>query len=61
MAIDSTFYTHPSDRAALKALKAIPGFHQLMKAIMSIWNERLSHIENMSCNLRVNEKQDQCT
>ena len=57
MAIDSTFYTHPSDRAALKALKAIPGFHQLMKAIMSIWNERLSNIENMSCNLRVNENQ----
>ena len=52
MAIDSTFYTHPSDRAALKALKAIPGFHQLMKAIMSIWNERLSNIENMSCNFR---------
>ena len=39
MPIDSQFYTHPSDRAALKALKAIPGFHQLMKAIMSIWNE----------------------
>lgn len=57
MAIDSQFYTHPSDRAALKALKAIPGFHQLMKAIMSVWNERLSNIENMSCNLRINDGQ----
>ena len=57
MAIDSKFYTHPADRAALKALKAIPGFHQLMKAIMSIWNERLMYIENMSTNLRVNENQ----
>lgn len=57
MAIDSKFYTHPSDRAALKALKAIPGFHQLMKAIMGIWNERLANIENMSTNFRVNENQ----
>ncbi len=57
MPIDSKFYLHPSDRAALKALKAIPGFHQLMKFFMSIWNEKVFRIENMSSNLRVNDNQ----
>lgn len=57
MSIDSKFYVHPSDRAALKALKAIPGFQQLMKFFMSIWNEKLFKIENMSSNLRVNDSQ----
>lgn len=57
MSIDSKFYLHPSDRAALKALKAIPGFQQLMKFFMSIWNEKLFRIENMSSNLRVNDNQ----
>ena len=57
MSIDSRFYTHPSDRAALKALKAIPGFHQFVKAFMSVWNEKLFRIENMSNNLRVSEHQ----
>ena len=40
MAIDSMYYVHESDKAALKALKAIPGFQQLMKACMKVWNER---------------------
>lgn len=53
----SEFYTHPMDRAALKALKAIPGFHQLMKAIMKVWNERLSKVRNMSSMIRINEYQ----
>ncbi len=57
MPIDSKFYIHPSDRAALKALKAIPGFQPLMKFFMSIWNEKLFRIENMSSNLRVNDAQ----
>lgn len=56
MPIDSRFFTHPSDRAALKALKAIPGFHQFMKAFMSVWNEKLFRIENMSSNLKVTER-----
>lgn len=57
MPIDSKFYTHPSDRAALGALKAIPGFHQLMKAFMGAWNEKLLRVENMSSYLRINERQ----
>lgn len=57
MSIDSKYYTHSSDKAALKALKAIPGFHQLMKAFMKIWNERLYRIMNMSSRVRINENQ----
>lgn len=50
-------YTHPMDRAALKALKAIPGFRQLMTAIMKVWSERLSRVRNMSSMIRINEHQ----
>ncbi len=57
MPIDSKFYVHPSDKAALKALKAIPGFNQVMKTFMSIWDEKMLRIETMSSYIRVSEKQ----
>lgn len=57
MAISSDFYMHDSDRMALQALKAVPGFSQVVKAIMSVWDEKLFYIENMSCNLRISENQ----
>ena len=57
-AIDlAALFTHPSDKAALDALKAIPGFSALMKAFMSSWNEKQFRIMNMSSNLRLSEKQ----
>ncbi len=37
MKIDSDLYVHPSDKAALAALKAIPGFTQVLKMFMSVW------------------------
>lgn len=57
MAVSSNLYLHESDKAALQTLKAIPGFSQLLKTYMSIWNERYWHIINMSSNLRLSEKQ----
>ena len=57
MIVDSKYYLHDTDRAALKALKAIPGFHQFIKAFMKIWNERQYRIENMSSSIRINERQ----
>lgn len=57
MAFDPNLFIHPSDRAAMKALQAIPGFQALMKAFMSIWDERKFKIENMSSKLRVSERQ----
>lgn len=55
--IDPNIYMHESDKAALKALKAIPGFSQVVKAFMSVWNESQFRIENMSSRLRLSEKQ----
>jgi len=41
----------------MAALKAIPGFSQVMKAFMKIWSEQQLRLINMSTNLRLNEKQ----
>lgn len=57
MTIDSSMYAHPLDNAALKALKAIPGFTPLLKGFMKIWNEQIFLVENMATNLRLGEKQ----
>lgn len=57
MAFNSELYLHESDRAAMQALRAIPGFSQLLKAYMSVWNERQFRILNMSSNLRISETQ----
>lgn len=57
MAFDARYYTHDSDKVALKALKAIPGFHQLVKGFMKIWSERQYRISNMSGCLRISEAQ----
>ena len=54
---DQEKYTHEADRAALKALKAIPGFTTLLKAFMNVWNERQQRILNMSSRIRLGENQ----
>ena len=57
MAIESKYYVHNSDKAALKALKAIPGFPQLLKAYMKIFSERQYKIINMSSNIKLGKDQ----
>ena len=57
MTVDSKYYMHQSDRIALQALESIPGFTQLLKAFMKVWNEKQFRIQNMSSNLRINKKQ----
>lgn len=57
MAIDARFYMHDSDKIALQALQAVPGFSQAFKAIMKVWSEKQFRIQNMSRNLRISEKQ----
>ena len=42
--LDSKLYLHDSDKVALAALKAIPGFTQVMRAFMKVWNEQ--HVKN---------------
>ncbi|MCD7892078.1 MAG: M48 family metalloprotease [Erysipelotrichaceae bacterium] len=55
--LDPDLFIHPSDKAAMTALKAIPGFSQVMKALMKIWNEQQYKIINMSTNLKVSDQQ----
>ena len=57
MSFNSEYYTHESDKAALDALKAIPGFSQLMKTFIKQWSERQGKIRNMSSYIRISEKQ----
>ena len=57
MAVDSKYYVHSSDKAALKALKMIPGFHQFVKGFMKIWSERQFRISNMSSCIRMSDTQ----
>ena len=55
--INSELYIHQDDKAALKALKEIPGFSSLMKEFMKIGYEKSWYIRNMSSNIRLNENQ----
>lgn len=57
MSINPNLFLHDSDKAALTALKAIPGFSQLLKWFMSIGYEKQEHIMNMGSNLRIDENQ----
>ena len=57
MSINPNLFLHDSDKAALTALKAIPGFSQLLKAFMNIGYEKQDHIMNMGSNLRIDENQ----
>ena len=57
MAINKNVFLHESDKAALEALQAIPGFTQLMRSYLKSWNEKLFYIQNMSTNVRINDKQ----
>ena len=57
MQINQNVFIHDSDRTALAALKAIPGFTQLLKAFMGAWNEKLMYITNMATNLRISDAQ----
>lgn len=57
MNLDYNLYVHESDRAALKSLKAIPGFSQVAKAFMKIWSEKQFNLIIMSTNLRLGPNQ----
>ena len=50
-------FLHESDRKALKALKAIPGFSIVMKKFIKVFNEKQWRIVNLSSNIRISEEQ----
>ena len=41
MELDSNLFLHDADKAEMNALRSIPGFHQVMKVFMKVWNEQL--------------------
>ena len=55
--VDPRYYIHENDRKALDALRAIPGFNQLVKGFMKIYSERSMNILNMSSKVRLSEQQ----
>lgn len=57
MAINKNVFIHPADKAALKALKAIPGFTQILRAFMRFWSEENLKIENMATKVKLSENQ----
>lgn len=57
MSINPNLFIHKDDRAALNALKAIPGFTPLLKSFMKVWSEKQFNIENMSTNLKLGPNQ----
>ena len=54
---DYQSYVHDSDRAALNALQAIPGFSAVVKGFMNIWNEPQARILNMSSRVKLGSSQ----
>ncbi len=57
MKVNPNVFIDDTDRKAMQALKAIPGFTPFLKGFMKVWDERVDHIVNLSSNLRVGEKQ----
>jgi len=57
MAMNQNVFLHETDRAAMDALKAIPGFSQVTKAFMSGWSEKMMYMENLASYVRISEDQ----
>ena len=57
MAIEYNHFIHPSDRKAMAALKAIPGFDTIMKKGMEIIGERMFQLEVTSSYLKLGPDQ----
>ena len=57
MAVESKYYIHDSDQAALQTLQAIPGFTSLLKMFLKEWNERQAKLRNLSSYIRIGDDQ----
>ncbi|MBR0138097.1 MAG: M48 family metallopeptidase [Erysipelotrichaceae bacterium] len=57
MQVNNNIFIHDSDRAALQTLKAIPGFSQVVKVFLKVWDEKMMYINNMTTNVRISDKQ----
>jgi Zn-dependent protease with chaperone function len=55
--ISSRAYEHPADRAALVALRAVPGFDVLLKGMFGFFSERRLRMMYLASAVRVDERQ----
>ena len=55
--VNSELYMHPKDRAALEALKGIPGFTTVLRGFMKNFSEQQLHGVNMATKLRLSKDQ----
>lgn len=55
--IDPSSWEHPADRAALNAVRKIPGFDAVLKAIFGLFGEKPIRLTFQANAVRVNERQ----
>ncbi|MBN2493673.1 MAG: M48 family metallopeptidase [Deltaproteobacteria bacterium] len=55
--ISSRAFEHPADRAALTALRKVPGFDTALKKLIGLIGEKSLHVIYLASAVRVNEKQ----
>jgi Zn-dependent protease with chaperone function len=55
--IASHAFEHPTDRAALRALRSVPGFDLVLRKLMGIAGERSIRYLHLANTVRVNDKQ----
>ncbi|MBN9620880.1 MAG: M48 family metallopeptidase [Actinobacteria bacterium] len=55
--ISSRAFEHPADRTALTALRAVPGFDQLLRVASGMLRERQYRLVYLSSSVRVDERQ----
>lgn len=55
--IDASSWEHPADRAALQALRRIPGFDQVLKTVFGIFGEKPIRLSFQANAVRVGPKQ----
>ena len=55
--ISSRVWEHPADRAALNALKKIPGFDELLRKFVGSTTERSLRLLHLASAIRVNDRQ----
>jgi len=55
--IDSRAWEHPADRAALTAMRAVPGFDEILKKLFGAFGERSVRLAFQANAVRVTEKQ----
>ncbi|MCF6335599.1 MAG: M48 family metallopeptidase [Spirochaetales bacterium] len=55
--IDSGTWEHPADKAALTALKQIPGFDEIIKVVFGLTTEKSIKLLHLSSSIRTSENQ----